>query len=40
MASCAARGDEISTYMTPAAFGAFLSQEYSRYGDLMKRMKR
>jgi tripartite-type tricarboxylate transporter receptor subunit TctC len=40
MASSAARGDELSTYMTPADFGAFLSQEYSRYGDLMKRMKR
>jgi tripartite-type tricarboxylate transporter receptor subunit TctC len=40
MASAAARGDELSTYMTPAAFGAFLSEEYSRYADLMKRMRR
>ena len=40
MASSAARGDELSTYMTPTAFGEFLSQEYSRYADLMKRMKR
>jgi len=40
MAICASRGDELSTYMTPAAFGEFLSQEYLRYAHLTKGMKR
>jgi tripartite-type tricarboxylate transporter receptor subunit TctC len=40
MAVCAARGDELSAYMTPSEFETFLTKEYDRYADLASNPKR
>jgi tripartite-type tricarboxylate transporter receptor subunit TctC len=39
-AVCAARGDELSAFMSPSEFGVFLRDEYERYADLATSLKR